>query len=125
MGRDDVNASLRGQDPGTFILRFSESHYGQFAIAYTGTEKGSPIKHYLVQPTEYVFCVHFFLTFSSTSAKKTLPDFLQECPQFMTLLVLTYDDAGRASFVRTPKEVALEPFVGKKQQASTDGYDPL
>ena len=56
MGRDDVNASLRGQDPGTFILRFSESHYGQFAIAYTGTEKGSPIKHYLVQPTEYVFC---------------------------------------------------------------------
>ncbi len=53
MGREDVNASLKGQDPGTTIIRFSESHYGQFAIAYTGTEKPTNIKHYLVQATEY------------------------------------------------------------------------
>ncbi len=44
----------------------------------------------------------------------------------MTLLVLTFDENGRASFVRTPKDVALEPYIGKKQQSSNDtGYDPL
>lgn len=62
----------------------------------------------------------------STSAKKTFPDFLQECPQFMTLLVLAYDANGKASFVRTPKDVALEPYCGKKQATAMDnGYDPL
>jgi hypothetical protein len=52
MGRDDVNAALNAQDPGTFVIRFSESHYGQFAIAYAGTDSYNKIKHYLVQPTE-------------------------------------------------------------------------
>eukprot|EP01114_Cavostelium_apophysatum_P019436 TRINITY_DN626_c0_g1_i3.p1 TRINITY_DN626_c0_g1~~TRINITY_DN626_c0_g1_i3.p1 ORF type:complete len:637 (+),score=184.93 TRINITY_DN626_c0_g1_i3:219-2129(+) len=77
MSREDVDASLKNQEPGTFIMRFSERHGGQFAIAYTGTERPPKIKHYLVQPND------------TAAAKKTLPDFLEEQPQFVTLLVLT------------------------------------
>jgi hypothetical protein len=68
----------------------------------------------------------FFVLIISTSAKKTFPDFLLECPQFVTLLVLNYDVNGKASFVRTPKDQALEPYCGKKQNMLMDnGYDPL
>ena len=62
MGRDDVNAALNGQEPGTFLIRFSETHYGQFAIAYNGSDRRN-VKHYLVQPTEYV--INFFFFFFS------------------------------------------------------------
>ncbi len=54
MGRDDVEAALMNQDPGTFIIRFSERHAGQFAIAYIASDAPGKIKHYLVQPNEYV-----------------------------------------------------------------------
>lgn len=52
MGREDVEASLRNQDSGTFIIRFSERFGGQFAIAYIGNEQPLRIKHYLMQPNE-------------------------------------------------------------------------
>lgn len=52
MGREDVNAALQNQEPGTCVVRFSERHGGQFAIAYIGAEKPFKIKHYLVQPNE-------------------------------------------------------------------------
>jgi hypothetical protein len=34
----DVNNALHGRDPGTFLVRFSERHAGQFAVAYVGYE---------------------------------------------------------------------------------------
>mmetsp|Transcript_19777 Transcript_19777/g.27602 ORF Transcript_19777/g.27602 Transcript_19777/m.27602 type:complete len:637 (+) Transcript_19777:181-2091(+) len=117
MGRDEVNAALKDQEPGTFILRFSERHAGQFAIAYIGHEHPPRIKHYLVQPND------------TAAAKKTLPDFLEEHRQFLYILILTIDAHGRPTFIRVPKEQALEPYVGKKQQTAVpeddSGYDPL
>lgn len=52
MGREDVEAALQGQEPGTFLIRFSERHGGHFAIAYIGAEIPHRIKHYLVQDSE-------------------------------------------------------------------------
>lgn len=46
--RVDVNNALMGQEPGTFLLRFSERHSGQFGIAYVAMEPPHKIKHYLV-----------------------------------------------------------------------------
>lgn len=117
MGRDEVNAALKDQESGTFILRFSERHAGQFAIAYIGHEHPPRIKHYLVQPND------------TAAAKKTLPDFLEEHRQFLSILILTIDGNGRPTFIRVPKEQALEPYVGKKTPIATQeddsGYDPL
>jgi hypothetical protein len=113
MGRDQVNASLKDQEIGTFLIRFSERHSGQFVIAHIGVENHK-IKHYLVQPND------------TASSKKTLPDFIQECPQFTTLLVLSCDSNGNPSFIKIPKNIALEPYCGKKQELNTEnGYDPL
>lgn len=113
--RVDVNNALNGQEPGTFLLRFSERHSGQFAIAYVGMEKPHKIKHYLVQKSD------------TAGAKKTLPDFLGECPQFRFLLQLsTNPTTGEAVFRKLQKDVCLKPFYSKRDPPpSGSGYDPL
>lgn len=114
MNRDDVNAALVNQESGTFIIRFSERNPGQFGIAYCSVEHPVRIKHYLVQPND---CF---------AAKKTFPDFLSECPQFMYLLQLTSDATGRPTFTRLHKDIVLEPYAAKKHHPSPlGGYEPL
>eukprot|EP01112_Ceratiomyxa_fruticulosa_P021758 TRINITY_DN7779_c0_g1_i1.p1 TRINITY_DN7779_c0_g1~~TRINITY_DN7779_c0_g1_i1.p1 ORF type:complete len:658 (-),score=121.45 TRINITY_DN7779_c0_g1_i1:165-2138(-) len=115
MGRDDVNAALNNQEPGTFIIRFSERNPGQFGIAYTGTELPTRIKHYLVQPND------------TAAAKKTFPDFLSECAQFVYLLQLTHDPVtGRPLFTKSHKDIALEPYATRKAHSlPVGGYEPL
>lgn len=49
MTREEVHMALSGEPPGTFVIRFSERHPGQFGIAYVGN-RVDHIKHYLVQP---------------------------------------------------------------------------
>jgi len=113
MNRDDVNAALMNQEAGTFIIRFSERNPGQFGIAYCG-DHPVRIKHYLVQPND---CF---------AAKKTFPDFLSECPQFMYLLQLTTDATGRPNFTRLHKDIVLEPYAAKKHPTALgNGYEPL
>ncbi len=85
--RQDVNAALHGHEPGTFLVRFSERHAGQFAFAYVGYEMRRQVKHYLVQPND------------TASAKKTLPDFLAECHQFQKLLQIHKSPDGSAALV--------------------------
>jgi len=112
--RDDVNSALNNQEPGTFIVRFSERNPGQFGIAYCSTEHPIRIKHYLVQQTD---CF---------AARKTFPDFLSEIAQFVYVLQLSVDPNGRTTFVRLHKDVALEPYTVKKAtQVSLGGYEPL
>lgn len=48
MTREEVDMALTGEPPGTFIMRFSERHAGQFGIAYVCSD--TKVKHYLVQP---------------------------------------------------------------------------
>jgi hypothetical protein len=90
MNRDDVHGSLRNHEAGTFLIRFSEryaplsllygTHWifrwpGQFAIGYVGV--GGEIKHYLVEDKDL-------------TGKKTLPEFLEECDQFSTVLQVPF-----------------------------------
>jgi hypothetical protein len=68
--RDDVCNALQGHDNGTFMIRFSERHAGQFAISYV---QGGLVKHYLVQATD------------TAGARKTLGDFVLEQAQYVEL----------------------------------------
>jgi len=113
--RVDVNNALHGQEPGTFLLRFSERHSGQFGIAYVAMEPPHKIKHYLVQKSD------------TAGAKKTLPDFLGDCPQFRFLLQLTANPTtGEAIFRKLQKDHCLKPFYSKRSPPpSGSGYDPL
>eukprot|EP01097_Dermamoeba_algensis_P000666 TRINITY_DN1237_c0_g1_i1.p1 TRINITY_DN1237_c0_g1~~TRINITY_DN1237_c0_g1_i1.p1 ORF type:complete len:200 (-),score=18.71 TRINITY_DN1237_c0_g1_i1:307-906(-) len=116
ISREEVNAHLFTQDPGTFLIRFSESHPGQIAIGYVATEVPIRIKHYLVQQSDF-------------SSKKPFPDFLMDCPQFIYLLqgVVDPDGSGAVSVKKCFKAQSLEPFCSKKEvQPNTGtGYDPL
>eukprot|EP01117_Protostelium_nocturnum_P010997 TRINITY_DN3990_c0_g2_i1.p1 TRINITY_DN3990_c0_g2~~TRINITY_DN3990_c0_g2_i1.p1 ORF type:complete len:685 (-),score=202.19 TRINITY_DN3990_c0_g2_i1:40-1977(-) len=116
MGRDEVNAALHNQPQGAFVIRFSERHAGQFAIAYVG-DSSHKIKHYLVQPND------------TSASRRTLPDFLDERREFTSLLVFGRNSEGKLGFVKNPKHIALEPYCGKKQPTVQEddelGYEPL
>lgn len=111
--RQEVQSALHGREPGTFLIRFSERHAGQFAIAYVGFEIPRGVKHYLVQPTD------------TASAKKTLPDFLSECHQFQKVLELTNSPQGRVLRV-VPKDDAFGEFYSKVDRVDPGpGYEQL
>eukprot|EP01087_Luapelamoeba_hula_P016737 TRINITY_DN516_c6_g1_i1.p1 TRINITY_DN516_c6_g1~~TRINITY_DN516_c6_g1_i1.p1 ORF type:complete len:751 (+),score=126.06 TRINITY_DN516_c6_g1_i1:143-2395(+) len=113
--RVDVDGALQGQEPGTFLLRFSERHSGQFGVAYVGMEPPHKIKHYLIQKSD------------TAGAKKTLPDFLGDCPQFRFLLQLTANpQTGEAMFRKLLKDTCLKSYYSKRAPPPTgSGYDPL
>eukprot|EP00026_Physarum_polycephalum_P002638 Phypoly_transcript_02646.p1 GENE.Phypoly_transcript_02646~~Phypoly_transcript_02646.p1 ORF type:complete len:603 (+),score=111.89 Phypoly_transcript_02646:163-1971(+) len=119
INRDDVNSALLHQDPGTFLIRFSERNPGQLGIAYVSSEHSTNshtrIKHYLVQPND------------TAAAKRTFPDFLSECPQFVYALQLVSNASGQPTFVKSHKDPALEPFHPRKMYNSRpEGhYEPL
>ena len=110
VNRQDVSNALHGREPGTFLVRFSERHAGQFAVAYVGYELPRKIKHYLVQPTD------------TASAKKTLPDFLSECHQFQKILQISRGPTLQA----VPKDDVLGSFLSKVDRIDPGaGYDQL
>ncbi len=61
-----LSARFPHNSVGSFLVRFSENHAGSFAVAYKHLEE---VKHYLVKADDFA------------GPKKTLPDFLNECPQ--------------------------------------------
>jgi len=120
--RETINQILKNQDSGTFIILFSEAFPGQLEISYVGTEKDSStkVKHYLVQSND------------TSGSKRTLPDFLNECPQFTHILQLNVSMIPQTEtipiFKREPKNVVLEPYYSKRQTSQNimaQGYDPL
>jgi len=113
--RVDVNNALTGQEPGTFLLRFSERHAGKFAVAYVAKKPPHRIKHYLVQKTDIVH------------PHKTLPDFLGGCYQFRFLLQLTANPTtGEAMFRKVRKDHCLKSFYSKRAPTpTTSGYDQI
>lgn len=117
ISKTDVEKSLENQEPGTFIIRFSESQSGQFAVAYVSLDLPRRIKHYLVQKND------------TAASKKTLPDFLNEQPQFIKLLVLSTGMDGKPAFIAKTKVVALEQFLqnskGTQMEKTEGGYEGL
>lgn len=111
--RDAVHSILRGQDGGTFLVRFSERHAGQFAVAYRIDEQEDIVRHYLIQPDD------------TAGNKKTLPDFLAEQPAFTMLLqIATENEHGGKVFQKVSKDKALQPYISKRPAPPpAAGYD--
>ena len=111
--REDVEAQIKAQEPGTFIVRFSERHAGLFGVAYVGTDGG--VKHYLVTEADTI------------GARKTLPEFLMSCPQFIHLLQLSALPDGRFVFNKCQKTTALESLCSRLPlpPKPSPGYQPL
>jgi len=110
MSKESVQDSLANQEPGVFIIRFSESQPGQFAVGYVGVM--GEIKHYL----------------ATDVPKKSLADFLAESCQFLTFLHCTGFSNNKPCFKKVPKAEALKNYCALAKDASTSklqGYDPL
>jgi hypothetical protein len=100
---------LEGQEEGTFLIRFSESAGGQFAVGYVSDDPSDPVKHYLVRAED-------------TGSQKTLPDFLREKPQFKYLYQL---DVNTGNMCKYAKDAVLTPYYSrtkKAQQSGQGGY---
>jgi hypothetical protein len=120
ISRFHVEESLKNEEPGTFVIRFSERHAGLFAIGYKVEDMMSQdpdkrVRHYLVRPDD------------TAGAKKTLPDFLAECPQFTRVLQLSIEPiTGEPRLRSVPKDVVLEYYYSKRDPLqATGGYDDL
>jgi hypothetical protein len=109
IAKDAVHRALSTEKPGSFLVRFSENHPGSFAVAYRHLDE---IKHYLVKSDDI-------------GQKKTLPDFLQECPQFVFVLRVTADSEGRPVLTSYRKDTVLDPFLSHRPQVTTPGYEDL
>jgi len=101
------------------------SHIQPF-FTYASTLNGYKIKHYLVQPND------------TSGSKRTLPDFLNDCPQFTHVLQLNvgalntttdWASVGMPTYKKQSKDQALEPYYSKRGNQSpgfiANGYDPL
>lgn len=99
--KDKCNQTLAPFPEGTFLLRFSESSPGLFAVAYVSDDLHERIKHYLVKQEDI--------------AQKSLPDFIRGKPQWMHLLRL---DSASSTLTRLHKDKALETFYSAGAQAT-------
>eukprot|EP01105_Mastigella_eilhardi_P001770 TRINITY_DN1212_c0_g1_i3.p3 TRINITY_DN1212_c0_g1~~TRINITY_DN1212_c0_g1_i3.p3 ORF type:complete len:113 (+),score=26.87 TRINITY_DN1212_c0_g1_i3:394-732(+) len=107
-------------EPGTFLIRFSETKPGSFTIGYRGGYPSgeTEAKHYLVTPSDHAL-------------HKTLPDFICQHAQFRDLLQLITDPAsGQLVLMKVNKHAALDPFCSKRQRTPepflpAKGYTPL
>lgn len=115
MSRTDAAIVLesKGVGPGSFLVRFSESHPGQFAIAYTATR--GKVHHYLVKENE------------TAGAKITLCDFLQGVVQWRTIMRYRTDSNNVANlFEPMDKDTALGPYYHTKySNESTGAYEQI
>jgi len=113
LDRDSVtNVLVSNKQPvGTFIIRFSERHAGQFDIVWVGSTQ---INHYLVKADDI------------NGPKKTLPDFISLIPQFVYLLQLTVGEDGNPLFLHVPKDAAIQQYViPRTGNSHNDGYSDI
>jgi len=107
-----IERSLENNDVGTFIIRFSESFPGQFAVGYVGV--GGQAKHYLVEPKDL-------------QEKKNIADFICECIQFSNVILFIGDSKFQTAKLMPKSEVYFQyttPNLSPPTN-SKEGYDPL
>jgi len=116
LSREAVQEILRQQEAGTFLIRFSESNPGEFAVAYRIDEGGPDdrIRHYLIRPD-----------IDTPGNKKTIPDFINEQHAFCYLLQVGVENQqGGITYRKFRKEAVLEPYLSKKMSVPpATGYD--
>jgi hypothetical protein len=85
---------LELQPPGTFLVRFSKSRPGNFALAYV--DKDRNIGHTLIQYTPAGFAVHE--NHASTDRNRVFPNLDQLVAHYTSLLKIPFD----SSLTRSP-----------------------
>eukprot|EP01119_Soliformovum_irregulare_P022311 TRINITY_DN7615_c0_g1_i1.p1 TRINITY_DN7615_c0_g1~~TRINITY_DN7615_c0_g1_i1.p1 ORF type:complete len:589 (+),score=152.54 TRINITY_DN7615_c0_g1_i1:64-1830(+) len=112
IAKSDCHKILKDEDSGTFLLRFSDSNPGSFAVAYCTDDPSQKIKHYLVKPEDI-------------GTNKSLPDFLKEKGMFKTIVVYNVQNGTSQKQLKTS---ALDHFysnskkTGKQQIPEASGY---
>ncbi|EFA77913.1 signal transducer and activator of transcription family protein [Heterostelium album PN500] len=107
ISKNECNSSLYPAEEGSFLIRFSDSLPGSFAVAYVTNDENERVKHYLVRPEEI-------------GPNKTLPDFLRERYQFKTLYKL---DPPNKLMKPVPKDEAFKDFYSKRiTKVGNPGY---
>jgi len=109
LDRESVTNVLRNskQPVGTFIIRFSERHAGQFDIVWVGNDE---INHYLVKHDDIA------------GPRKALPDFISLCPQFVNLLQLHVGEDGNPVFFPVAKDIAIQQYLNPRPAEDVPGY---
>ena len=109
--KERCNQTLATFAEGTFLLRFSESSPGLFAIAYVSDDIHERVKHYLVKAEDL-------------KEKTTLADFIRSKPQWVHLLRL---DPASGNVMRAHKDELLGRFYSGSSAApkKSGGYTLL
>ncbi len=102
---------LRGEKPGTFVLRFSSQAPGSFAVAYAAPTGGG-VAHYLLKKTDINVSV-------------SLAKFLLEKPFFATLLQTVPSFSERRQWQRADKKKALGKWDKEASGSAVAGYDEV
>lgn len=109
LSKKDCTRLLKPTDSGTFVIRFSDSVAGSFAIAYSTNDPNNAVKHYLVKPEDI-------------GSNKSLPDFLREKKVFKTIIRLN-PVSGRTCTIS--KDTAFDSYYSKRgpnQEKPLVGY---
>ena len=109
MTKQECTQYLQMHEVGTFMIRFSESFPGLFAVGYVSDDPMDRVKHYLVRPED-------------TGSQKTLPDFLREKQQFKYLLQL---DVVSGTLSKYEKNDVFSPYYLKSKRiagTASSGY---
>mmetsp|Transcript_1183 Transcript_1183/g.1612 ORF Transcript_1183/g.1612 Transcript_1183/m.1612 type:complete len:605 (+) Transcript_1183:108-1922(+) len=108
INKKDCAKLLSNQEPGVFLIRFSDSIAGSFAIAYTTNDNNERVKHYLVKPEDI-------------GANKSLPEFLKERKEFKTILAL---DLQHQKLLKLKKDEAFKAKQLYSTKRKADEVDP-
>jgi hypothetical protein len=99
---------LASAESGSFIVRFSDSAAGSFAIAYADDKEKDRVKHYLVKTEDL-------------GTNKTLPDFLKEKNTFKQVGMVNVKQ-GTLAFGDKDDELSVFYTKRKVLDQPTKGY---
>eukprot|EP01116_Phalansterium_solitarium_P005321 TRINITY_DN1688_c0_g1_i1.p1 TRINITY_DN1688_c0_g1~~TRINITY_DN1688_c0_g1_i1.p1 ORF type:complete len:621 (+),score=209.83 TRINITY_DN1688_c0_g1_i1:113-1975(+) len=109
--KEEAKILLCEHRPGTFLIRFSDSVPGSFAVAYTcddGSADG--VRHYLIKPEEI-------------SNNKSLPDFMRDKTMFKYIMQYPLRSSERPeSLVVAEKDTILGQFYSKRKTAEPEAH---
>ena len=111
-------ALLAGHEPGTFMIRFSDTCPGTFAVAFVGEDGGGgAIHHALIRDTD------------ASGAKRGVLEFIHDVAEVRQILVVQRDwegnDVTPRSMRLVPKEAVLQEFFTYKPPKPTPGYEEV
>lgn len=111
--REEVDTVLKGQQVGTFLIRFSD-RMPKFAVSYQAADAfgQTRVKHYLLKADD------------THGAKKTLPDFLNTYRELLCILQIWTDkNTSKRILRKCEKDAVLREYYSKKSDQGFNGYE--